>query len=586
MREETPEMINKNLLSELNTKEDFQKLLLDILLPLKPHYSEGCAKLHLGDTFAHYDINATNMEAVTRPLWGLVPFWAGGGRETDNLSFAEIYKKALTSGTNPGSPEYWGECTDFDQKFVEMASVSCGLMYAPEVVWNPLTPEEKDNLAAYLGKINEHPVPVCNWIMFAVLVNLALKKVGRKYDRNLMDRYLDGLETFYIGEGWYRDGDSGQKDYYVSFGMHFYSLVYASQMENEDPERCKLYKDRAVEFAKQFIYWFDEDGDAIPFGRSLSYRFAQVSFFSACLIAGIEPFPVPVMKGLIVRHLQSWLKRPIFDRDGILTIGYGYPNLIMAERYNAPGSPYWGMKAFAFLMLPDSHPFWNAPCADYPKEIVNRHLCPMKCADMLVYHYGKRVTAFVPGVYSRWGHGHIVEKYSKFAYDTKFSVNMARSQYELDENAPDNMLAFCINGMVYVRRQCLKSEIRNDSVYSVWSPYEGIEVETVITPNSDGYSAHHTITSAFDCEAYEFGFAIRRDDFECMHNTYENGADYCLVKGDDSWCRVSGGKGHFIYADPDTNLLYPRTAVPGIEIPVKKGVQTVDVLVECDRTGK
>lgn len=33
-----------------------------------------------------------------------------------------------------------------------------------------------------------------------------------------------------------------------------------------------------MEFVKQFIYWFDEEGEAIPFGRSLTYRFSQVSF--------------------------------------------------------------------------------------------------------------------------------------------------------------------------------------------------------------------------------------------------------------------------------------------------------------------
>lgn len=94
-------------------------------------------------------------------------------------------------------------------------------------------------------------------------------------------------------------------------------------------------------FARQFIYRFDSTGEALPFGRSLTYRFAQVSFFSACVIAGIEPFTLGQMKGLIARHIENRLTRDIFDRDGILTIGYGYPNLIMAEAYNAPGSPYW-----------------------------------------------------------------------------------------------------------------------------------------------------------------------------------------------------------------------------------------------------
>ncbi len=573
-------MIDKNKEYNLESKDDFQSIMLEILRPLKKHYSEGCAQLYLGDTFAHYDINATYMEAVSRPLWALVPFWAGGGMEAVSAgepSFLEIYRKALVNGTNPDHPEYWGECGSFDQRFVEMAAISYGIMFAPKAVWDPLSESEKRNLSNYLNKINEHPLPVCNWILFAVLVNTAMKKAGMPYDEKMLNKYLDGLETFYIGDGWYKDGDSNQKDYYISFAIHFYCLIYAIQMEDCDPERCKLYKERAMEFAKTFIYWFDEDGDAIPFGRSLTYRFSQVSFFSVCLLAGLEPFPVPVMKGLIARHLKSWLKRPIFDRDGILTIGYGYPNLVMSERYNAPGSPYWGMKVFAFLLLPDNHPFWSVKAAEYPENIIARKVCPIPAADMLVYHHGNHATAFVPGVYSRWGHGHIVEKYSKFAYDTKFSINVARSQYELDENAPNNMLAFFINGFVYVRRQCIKHEITENGVYSVWSPHEGITVETLITPTEAGYVSKHKITSTIECEAYEFGFPIRRDDFEAMDNTYENSDDNCLVTNRNSWCRVSGGKGHYIFADPDTNLLYQRTAIPGIEIAIKKGEQNISV---------
>ena len=97
--------------------------------------------------------------------------------------------------------------------------------------------------------------------------------------------------------GWYQDGDSGQKDYYISFAIHFYSLFYVRVMNEEDPERCEIYKERAMLFAKEFIYWFDESGASLPYGRSLTYRFSQVSFFSACLMAGIEPFPVGVIKG-------------------------------------------------------------------------------------------------------------------------------------------------------------------------------------------------------------------------------------------------------------------------------------------------
>lgn len=61
------------------------------------------------------------------------------------------------------------------------------------------------------------------------------------------------------------------------------------------------------------------------------------------------------------------MQQPIFDNCGILTIGYRYPNLHMAESHNAPGSPYWSLKAFAFLMIPDDAPFWQAEIEPLPE---------------------------------------------------------------------------------------------------------------------------------------------------------------------------------------------------------------------------
>lgn len=574
---------------ELNSRQDYVNLVNDILSPLKNHYSKGCARLHLGETFAHYDIGATYMEAFSRPLWALVPMWAGKSAAED---WAEIYRRGLINGTDPESDEYWGECTSFDQRFVEMAAISYGILFAPEVIWNPLSDKEKSNLASYLNKINKHPLPVCNWILFAVLVNIALKKVGYPYDEKMLKEYLDGLETFYIGDGWYMDGDSGQKDYYISYAIHFYSLIYSTVCIKEDEKRCQIYRERAMEFAKQFIYWFDAEGDAIPFGRSTTYRFSQVSFFSACILAGLEPFPLPVMKGLIERHLRSWLSRDIFDRDGILTIGYGYPNLMIGERYNAPGSPYWGMKVFAFLILPENHPYWSTPSEPYPEKVLCKPINAQPCADMLVYNYGNHTCAFAPGVYSPRGHGHIVEKYSKFAYDSKFSVSMSRSQYELCEAVPDNMLAFMIDGYVYVRRICISHEITDDSVISVWSPYPGITVKTTISPKSWGHVRIHEIDSDIDVTALDSGYSIRRDDFDvtdCIISDHKNVSSVtnkdcgCAVSGDiiESENNMSVVAGKSYIADPNTNLLYQRTAVPAVEYELKKGHSIIRTDVRC-----
>lgn len=128
-------------------------------------------------------------------------------------------------------------------------------------------------------------------------------------------------------------------------------------MEDDDKERSDIYKERATEFAKTFIYWFDEDGEALPYGRSLTYRFAQAAFWGACILADIRPFSLGVMKGILIRNIENWLSKNIFDTSGILSVGYDYSNLLMAEHYNAHGSPYWGLKAYIFLMLSDDMNF-------------------------------------------------------------------------------------------------------------------------------------------------------------------------------------------------------------------------------------
>lgn len=567
----------------LDSKKDFQELLLSIVKPLEAYYSEEKAELDLGVTATNYDQKSIRMEAFSRPLWGLVPFWAGGG---ECKEFEAIYQKGLSAGTNPVSKEFWGGFHAFDQKFVEMAAISYGLILTPEKLWTPLSDKEKDNLAKWLYGINDYQLPICNWILFAVLVNIALKKLGKPYDAEKLEYYLNGVEEFYLGDGWYQDGDSGQKDYYVSFAIHFYSLFYAKVMKLEDPKRCKKFKERAEIFGKTFIYWFDEDGAALPFGRSLTYRFSQVSFWCACIMADVYPFSIEVMKGLIVRHLEDWFKKPIFDRNHILTIGYGYPNLVMAERYNGSGSPYWSLKTFAILMLPDEHSFWSAKAAPMPELETKKAL---QYADMLIHRYKGHNTAFTPGKYSPSGHGQSQAKYGKFAYDTRFGFNVSKSCYELHEAAPDSMLAFVIHGYVYVRRICESYTIEEDRVISMWSPFEGIVVETTIIPTDEGHIRLHSIHSEIACVAYDCGFAIAADPEQGIKTSTDIGK--AVAECNFESCEVIGRvkdnlsanleHGEIIMADPNTNLIYPKTVIPAVKYKISIGDNVIETVVKA-----
>lgn len=558
---------------QLSTKQDFQALMHLFLDPLKPYYSAGKARLHLGETGVTYGQAAIELEAFSRPLWALVPFWMGGGSAPE---FEDIYRRGLAAGSDPENPEYWGDCNDYDQCFVEMAAIACGLLNTPEKLWDPLSDAEKQNLARWLDQINHHQIPECNWQFFMILVNLALKKCGMPYDPENMARGLARIDSYYSGDGWSTDGASPQKDYYIPWAIQYYGVLYSKFAADSDPERAALYRSRAELFARQFIYWFDDNGAALPYGRSLTYRFAQNCFWAACVWAGLEPFPLGVMKGLIVRNFQWWLDQKMFDRDGILTIGYCYPQMYMAERYNAPGSPYWGMKSFILLALPDDHPFWSAEAEPLPALDA---LKPMPHANMLVARTKGRVTAYAAGVNEGHGHGQFPEKYAKFAYDTRFGFCASRSREVIYQAAPDSMLAFVIDDNVFVRKVSLSHEIRADRVVSKWSPFPGITVTTTVLPTAGGHIRRHEIDSDYPCEAYDCGFAVPNFAPGYVEST---AAGVATARNAAVSCTVSGsGEGTVIKCDPNVSLYSTNVCIPAVRYAIPKGHTVLETEIKA-----
>lgn len=97
-----------------------------------------------------------------------------------------------------------------------------------------------------------------------VFANLGLGKAGSpRYDEKRMKADLDHLDTFYVGDGWSRDGPEGivQLDYYSSsFAIQYAQLVYSKLMKKEDPKRCEEYRRRAARFAVDFVHYFDSQG--------------------------------------------------------------------------------------------------------------------------------------------------------------------------------------------------------------------------------------------------------------------------------------------------------------------------------------
>ena len=550
----------------LQSRRDLINAVNQIINPLKPYYSKGKALLEIGSTGAGYSDSIAGMEGFSRVLWGLVPLLAGG----EESEIWDDCLQGIKNGTNPSHEEYWGEITDFHQKAVEMAAFGYSLALTPEKVWEPLNNQEKGNLYNWLNQINQIKVYDCNWLFFPILVNLGFKRVGLPYDSAKVKENLDRIDQFYLGEGWYADGKEAHCDYYGPFAIHFYSLLYSALMSEEDPIRAHRYKNRAESYAKDFIYWFSRDGSALPYGRSLTYRFAQSAFWSALVYAGAEPFPMGVMKGLILRNLRWWFSQPIFDSNGLLTIGYRYPNLIMAENYNSPGSPYWALKTFLPLAFSENHPFWQSeemPLPVLKTKVVQPAprliLCRQDEKDHLV--------AFNAGYQHTNDHSHTAAKYEKFVYSNVFGFSVPKAEWGLGQSAFDSMLAVSEGDNIFRgKRKSEEHTIDENMIYTKWKPWKDVVIRTWIVAGAPWHIRIHCIETARSLDVADGGFAlglehkqINDSKIEVLANKQE-----CLAQfpwGASGIKNIDGkGQADLVYPNANTNLMNARTVIPTI----------------------
>ncbi len=460
--------------------------------------------MRLSAAAAHFDRAAAELEGFARPLWGIAPLVAGGG----DFAHWQLYRDGLSAGTDPDHPDYWGDIGDIDQRQVELAAIGFALRIARSQLWDPLDNAAKRHVAAYLISGREHEFVDSNWKFFRVLIDLGLMHCGVVVDPQKRETYLDDLERFVLGNGWYRDGPIRSADHYIPFAFHFYGLVYS--VLADDPARADRYRARAAEFARSIRHWYAADGAALPFGRSLTYRFAHAGFWGALAFAGVEALPWGRIKGYYLRNLRWWARQPIFDRDGVLSVGYGYPNLLMSESYNSAGSPYWALKAFLPLALPEKHPFWSTEEAE--AETFDAPV-PLPEPGMVAQHLPGHIVALASGQEYRQWRG-MPEKYGKFAYSTRYGFSIEADDRHFASVACDGMLGFCDDGRHLRMRESNEAAlIAGDTLYARWRPYADVLVETWLIPAGLWHIRLHEVTTPRRLEVVEGGFAIAKPDF-------------------------------------------------------------------------
>ena len=357
-------------------------------------------------------------------------------------------------------------------------------------------------------------------------------------------------------------------------------------------------------------------GRAIPFGRSVGYRFAMVSFWGALAYADVE-LPAPLTwgmgKGIVLRHLRWWQTQDnMFSPAGTLTIGYSYPNMYMAENYNSPGSPYWACLAFICLAVPETHPFWTSEEED-PWPLIPA-VKPLPQPGHIMSNLGGHCMLLSSGQACSYPMKGTHAKYGAFAYSSAFGYSVPPGCFTLEQYALASQLGFSDDGGEYWKTRRLSTshlatKEGNPVLISDWTPYPDVFVTTYLLPPTEAapnwhLRVHHIRAEGRSVMTADGSFAILNErtpdgryldpyDPEKCEGTFPKLIGNYDLNTPEAW--APGKKGAFavsragavgiraldiekegreatlVNADPNSNLVESRTTIPTLQHKIEKG---------------
>ncbi|MDJ1178843.1 DUF2264 domain-containing protein [Roseofilum sp. BLCC_M91] len=443
------------------TRRHWEEAVLILLAGMLAYASPGKARIKLPGVNSTHGVVADELEGFSRSLIMATPLLKGnpnlkftvGNQILDLVGF---YREGILAGTNPQHPEYWGQIEDYSQNIVECGSLAWSLYLSQAHIWDKYSDREKQQVADYLLQCNGVKVHANNWLLFKVIINTVLEKLGMPFSKKEIFKNLEICKKMYLGEGWYRDGKTKQIDYYNAWGFHYYFLMWVVLDGDRHPNIAQLHIQRMGEYMHNFRYFVSREGNVPCFGRSVTYRFAYLAPIALGLYLGCLEQDLGELKSICNRSLQFFLTGDILSDDHLLTPGYLRHSPRLLEFYSCAASPYWVGKAFNLLLLPESHPFWQAE--EKPLAIDRQSFSiPIQSAGLLLV--GDRQSGHVQLLNHKSHHSYpdLSSKYTNFAYSSLFGYDIGpiRKKYDSDSSLCDNALTFS-EGNRYVQRSQLQ----------------------------------------------------------------------------------------------------------------------------------
>jgi hypothetical protein len=342
--------------------------LLDSLIP---YTSPGAARLVLPGRPSRSGTDSDELEGFARSFM-LAAFRIAGVRGEGCSALIERYAAGVANGANPDHPEAWLRLTPRSQQMVEAAAIAVALHESREWIWDRLDTRAQEQVAEWLGGFIGSTTHDNNWRLFQVVSEQFLASVGAPYSQQDIDGGLDRIEDWYVGDGWYSDGDGQNFDNYIGWAMHLYPGLWA-RMAAATPgtqydDRLKVYRDRLRLFLEDAVHLVGNDGAPIYQGRSLTYRMAAATPYWMGQLLDASPLSPGQTRRLCSGIARHFVQHGVPDERGLLTLGWYDTFLPTTQSYSGPGSPYWASKGFIGLLLPPEHPVWSDPEETVPLD--------------------------------------------------------------------------------------------------------------------------------------------------------------------------------------------------------------------------
>lgn len=287
-------------------------------------------------------------------------------REVDILG---LVVRGLLDGTDANSPWFWGPIRDRDQRIVEAAELATGLWLGRDRIVPALGPSGLTRVLDWLERVDGRALYPDNWVLFPALTASVRRGLGRAVPDAAIDTGIDEMLAWYVGDGWYRDGDGNAFDQYTGWAIHWHLLLWSRIDGDRRPRIRALVERRARTYLRSIVPLFAADGSRPLQGRSLGYRFAAAAPFALGALLGLDAVPPGLARriasGTIARHLADGAIDPT---TGWFVRGVGGERPDVCERYMSAGASAWSAHALVALGLPGNAPFWTADEAPLPVE--------------------------------------------------------------------------------------------------------------------------------------------------------------------------------------------------------------------------